>query len=54
MLSEKYINKIVKEYLISLPIKVKFALLFGFSVFSDRLRNSDIDLIVVSDDFKNM
>jgi predicted nucleotidyltransferase len=54
MLSEKYIKKIVKEYLMSLPIKVEFALLFGSSVSSNRLRNSDIDLIVVSNDFKNM
>lgn len=54
MLSEKYIKRIVKKYLNSLPVKVEFALLFGSSVSSNRLRESDIDLIVVSNDFKNM
>ncbi|MEM2925147.1 MAG: nucleotidyltransferase domain-containing protein [Methanocellales archaeon] len=54
MLSEVYIEREVKRYLKSLPIKIDFAILFGSTVYGNRLRDSDIDLIVVSEDFKNM
>jgi len=54
MLSQGYIERIVKKYLHTLPIKVEFALLFGSSVYGERLRSSDIDLIVVSNDFKKI
>ncbi len=54
MLSEIYIQRKVKQYLKSLPIKIDFAVLFGSTVYGDRLRDSDIDLIVVSEDFKGM
>jgi predicted nucleotidyltransferase len=54
MLSGIYIEREVKRYLKSLPIKIDFAILFGSTVYGDRLRDSDIDLIVVSEDFKNM
>lgn len=54
MLSKTYIERKVKEYLNSLPIKVEFAILFGSTINDDRLKESDIDLIVVSNDFKDM
>jgi len=54
MLSRNYIKRIVTSYLKKLPVRVKFGVLFGSSVYGVRLRESDIDLIVVSDDFKNM
>lgn len=54
MLSEIHIEREVKRYLKSLPITVDFAILFGSTVYGERLRNSDIDLIVVSEDFKGM
>ena len=54
MLSKSYIKTVVKRYLRSLPIKSEFVILFGSSISENRLRNSDIDLIVVSDDFKKM
>lgn len=54
MLSKKYIEREVKKYLKSLPIKVNFAILFGSTVYGERLKDSDIDLIVVSEDFKEM
>ncbi|MCX8181755.1 MAG: nucleotidyltransferase domain-containing protein [Candidatus Methanomethyliaceae archaeon] len=54
MLSEEYIEREVKRYLKSLPIKVNFAILFGSTVCGDRLKESDIDLIVISEDFRNM
>jgi predicted nucleotidyltransferase len=44
----------VKRYLKSLPIKVDLAILFGSTVYGERLRDSDIDLIVVSEDFKEV
>ncbi|MEM2971099.1 MAG: nucleotidyltransferase domain-containing protein [Candidatus Bathyarchaeia archaeon] len=54
MLSEAYIEREVKRYLKNLPFKVDFAILFGSTVYGERLRDSDIDLIVVSDNFENM
>jgi len=54
MLSASYIQKIVGKYLKQLPIKVEFAILYGSSICGERLRDSDIDLIIVSDDFKEM
>jgi len=54
MLSKNYIKKIVTRYLHSLPVKVKFGILFGSSAYGERLRESDIDVIVISDDFKDM
>ena len=54
MLSEVYIEREVKRYLKSLPIKVDLAILFGSTVYGERLRDSDIDLIVVSEDFKEV
>lgn len=52
MLSRNHIEREVKRYLKSLPIKVEFAILFGSTIYGERLRDSDIDLIVVSKDFK--
>jgi predicted nucleotidyltransferase len=54
LLSEIYIEKQVRHYLKSLPIKVDFAILFGSTIYGERLRNSDVDLIVVSEDFEGM
>jgi predicted nucleotidyltransferase len=54
LLSEVYIEREVKRYLKSLPIKVDLAILFGSTVYGERLRDSDIDLIVVSEDFKEV
>jgi len=54
MLSKSYIKRLVKSYLKRLPINVKYAILFGSTVKGTRLRESDIDLIVVSDDFEGM
>ncbi|MEM3566259.1 MAG: nucleotidyltransferase domain-containing protein [Candidatus Bathyarchaeia archaeon] len=38
----------------SLPFKVNFVILLGSTVYSERLKDSDIDLIVVSKDFDGM
>ncbi len=54
MLSEVYIEREVKRYLKSLPIKIDFAILFGSTVYGERLRDSDIDLIIVSKDFEGV
>jgi predicted nucleotidyltransferase len=54
MLRQETIRRTVKNYLKNLPINVDEAILFGSSTRSDRLIESDIDLIVVSSDFKNM
>ncbi|MEM2995312.1 MAG: nucleotidyltransferase domain-containing protein [Candidatus Bathyarchaeia archaeon] len=54
MLSEAYVEREVKRYLKSLPFEIDFAILFGSTVYGERLRDSDIDLIVVSDEFENM
>lgn len=54
MLSEVYIEREVKRYLKSLSIKIDFAILFGSTVYGERLRDSDIDLIIVSKDFEGV
>jgi len=54
MLQKETIEVEVKKYLRNLPIRVGEAILFGSSVRGDRLADSDVDLIVVSDDFKGM
>jgi predicted nucleotidyltransferase len=54
MLRQETIRRTVKNYLKNLPINVDEAILFGSSTRGDRLIESDIDLIVVSSDFKNM
>lgn len=54
MLSKSYIKRIIKSYLGKLPIKVEYAILFGSTVKGTRMKESDIDLIVVSKDFKNL
>ncbi|MBS7621572.1 nucleotidyltransferase domain-containing protein [Candidatus Bathyarchaeota archaeon] len=41
-------------YLKRLPVKIDFAILFGSTIYGERLRDSDIDLIVVSKDFEGM
>ncbi|MGC8998483.1 MAG: nucleotidyltransferase domain-containing protein [Candidatus Bathyarchaeia archaeon] len=37
-----------------MPIKIDFAILFGSTVYGERLRDSDIDLIIVSKDFEGV
>jgi len=54
MLRKETIEKKVKDYLKKLPVKIYEAILFGSSVKGDRLVDSDIDLIVISDDFTGM
>jgi len=54
MLRQETVKKVVADYLKNLPIKVDEAILFGSSTRSDRLAESDIDLIVISKDFKRM
>jgi predicted nucleotidyltransferase len=54
MLRQETIRRTVKNYLKNLPINVDEAILFGSSTRGDRLIESDIDLIVISSDFKNM
>lgn len=52
----KKIKKIVKEYIASLRpfIKVKKAILFGSWARGEGHRHSDIDLIIISPDFKKL
>lgn len=54
MLSKPYILRVVKRFLRSLPIEVKYAILFGSTVYGERLEDSDIDLIIVSEDFRGV
>ncbi len=54
MLDQKTAISIVKKYLTKLPIKVEQAILFGSTATGERLADSDIDLIVISKDFKDM
>ena len=54
MLRQETVRRAVKNYLRTLPVKVDKAILFGSSVRGDRLVESDIDLIVISSDFKRM
>lgn len=54
LLSEVYIEREVRRYLKKLPITIYFAILFGSTVYGERLKDSDIDLIVVSKEFEGM
>lgn len=54
MLSKAYIMSVVRRYLKSLPVKVESAILFGSTAYGERLRDSDIDLIIVSEDFEGV
>jgi predicted nucleotidyltransferase len=51
--TNRWIEK-AKKYIKSLPIKVDRAILFGSTARGDRLKDSDIDLIVISQDFEHM
>jgi len=54
MLRQETVRRVVEAYLRNLPIEVDGAILFGSSTRGDRLTESDIDLIVISKDFKGM
>ncbi len=54
MLRQETVKGIVRKYLKSLPLKVDRAILFGSTASGDRLKDSDVDLIVISDDFREM
>lgn len=54
MLLRAYIRSLVRRYLRSLPVKVDVMIFFGSTVYGERLRDSDIDLIVVSEDFEGV
>ena len=54
MLRQETIKSIVRKYIKSLPLKVDRVILFGSTARGDRLKESDIDLIVISEDFKKM
>lgn len=54
MLGQKAIKNLVQKYLERLPIKVDEAILFGSTATNSRLAESDIDLIIISEDFKQM
>ena len=51
---KKLSKAIVRKYLKSLPLKVDRAILFGSTARGDRLKDSDVDLIVISEDFREM
>lgn len=54
MLRKETVIKRVKGYLNRLPIRIEDAIIFGSTARDERLYNSDIDLIVISEDFKGM
>ncbi len=54
MLGQKAAITLVQKYLERLPIKVEEAILFGSTATNTRLAESDIDPIVISEDFKQM
>ena len=54
MLRQETVKNVVEKYLKNLPIEVDEAILFGSSARNDRLIDSDVDLIVISHDFKQM
>ena len=54
MLRQETAKSLVKKYLGRLPIKVDAAILFGSTATNNRLAESDIDLIIISEDFKQM
>jgi predicted nucleotidyltransferase len=54
MLRQETAKSLIRRYLKKLPLKVEQAILFGSTASGTRLADSDIDLIVISDDFKDM
>jgi predicted nucleotidyltransferase len=54
MLRLETAKKAIHSYLAKLPIKVEQAILFGSTADGTRLAQSDVDLIVVSEDFKGL
>jgi predicted nucleotidyltransferase len=54
MLRQETAKNLVQKYLERLPIKVDEAILFGSTATNTRLAESDIDLIIISEDFKEM
>ncbi len=54
MLRQETAKSIIRRYLAKLPVKVEQAILFGSTATDTRLADSDIDLIVISEDFKAM
>jgi predicted nucleotidyltransferase len=54
VLRQETAKTIIRRYLAKLPIKVEQAILFGSTATGERLADSDIDLIVISDDFQDM
>jgi predicted nucleotidyltransferase len=54
MLSPETAKIVILHYLAKLPIKVEQAILFGATADGTRLADSDVDLIVISEDFKGL
>jgi len=54
MLRQETVKRVIRDYIKNLPIKVDEAILFGSSTRGNRLNESDIDLIIISKDFKRM
>lgn len=54
MLRQETAKTVIQRYLAKLPIKVEQAILFGSTADGTRLADSDVDLIVISEDFKNL
>jgi len=54
MLRQETIKALVRKYIKSLPLKVDRTILFGSTAKGDRLEDSDVDLIVISQDFQKM
>ena len=54
MLGQRAAINLVQKYLDRLPIKVEEAILFGSTATDNRLAESDIDLIIISQDFEGM
>ena len=54
MLGQKAAINLIQKYLERLPIEVDEAILFGSTAKDTRLAESDVDLIVISEGFKEM
>jgi len=54
MLRQETIKALVRKYIKSLPLKVDRTILFGSTAKGDRLEDSDVDLIIISQDFQKM
>ncbi len=54
MLRQETAKTVIQRYLAKLPIKVEQAILFGSTANGTRLADSDVDLIVISEDFKGL